>query len=64
MSEGRIRKQRSLASEEERDEQAWQELERLSQQVSARWRSDRSALELLDEIRREEAGGRGKEDRR
>jgi prevent-host-death family protein len=32
--------------------QAWRELERLSQEISARWQSDKSALELLDETRR------------
>jgi prevent-host-death family protein len=40
-----------IATEED-SEQAWQELERLSQEVSARWKSDKSALELLDEVRR------------
>jgi len=39
-------------TEEEEGEQAWQELERLSQEISARWQSDKSAVELLDEIRR------------
>ena len=38
--------------EEEGGEQVWQELERLSREISARWRSDKSAVELLDEIRR------------
>ncbi len=33
-------------------EQAWQELERLSQEISARWQSDKSAVELLSEMRR------------
>ena len=33
-------------------EQALQELERLSQEISARWRSDKSAVELLTEMRR------------
>ena len=32
-------------------ERAWQELERLSQQISVRWQSDKSTLELLDEAR-------------
>jgi prevent-host-death family protein len=36
----------------EDDEQAWQELERLSQEISARWQSDKSAVELLTEMRR------------
>ncbi len=39
-------------AEEEEGEQAWQELERLSQEISARWQSDKSAVELLDEVRR------------
>ena len=39
-------------AEEEGGEQAWQELERLSREISARWRSDKSAVELLDEVRR------------
>ena len=33
-------------------EQAWRELERLSQEISAQWRSDKSAVELLTEMRR------------
>jgi prevent-host-death family protein len=33
-------------------ERAWQELERLSQEISAHWRSDQSALELLAQVRR------------
>lgn len=33
-------------------QEAWAELERLSQEVSARWQSDKSAAELLDETRR------------
>jgi prevent-host-death family protein len=37
---------------EEDDEQAWQELEWLSQEISAQWRSDKSAVELLTEMRR------------
>ena len=37
---------------EEDGERAWQELDQLSQEVSARWRSDKSALELLTEMRR------------
>ena len=37
---------------EEDDEQAWQELERLSQEISAHWQSDQSALELLAQVRR------------
>jgi prevent-host-death family protein len=37
---------------EEDDTQAWQELERLSQEISVRWRSDKSAVELLTEMRR------------
>lgn len=36
----------------EDDEQAWQELEWLSQEISAQWRSDKSAVELLTEMRR------------
>jgi prevent-host-death family protein len=39
-------------AEDEEGEQAWQELERLSREISARWRSDKSAVELLDEVRR------------
>ncbi len=39
-------------ADEQGDEQAWQELERLSQEISAQWRSDKSAVELLDEVRR------------
>jgi prevent-host-death family protein len=39
-------------ADEENDQQAWQELERLSQEISARWQSDKSAVELLDEVRR------------
>ena len=38
--------------EEDGGEQAWQELERLSQEISARWQSDKSAVELLSEMRR------------
>jgi prevent-host-death family protein len=37
---------------EEDDTQAWQELERLSQEITAQWRSDKSAVELLTEMRR------------
>jgi prevent-host-death family protein len=33
-------------------EQAWQELERLSREISDQWRSDKSAVELLNEMRR------------
>lgn len=33
-------------------EQAWQELERLSQEISNRWQSNKSAMELLSEVRR------------
>ena len=36
----------------EDDEQALQELERLSQEISAQWQSDKSAVELLTEMRR------------
>lgn len=32
--------------------QALEELERLSQEVSAQWKSDKSAVELLTEMRR------------
>jgi prevent-host-death family protein len=39
-------------AEDEEGEQTWQELERLSREISARWRSDKSAGELLDEVRR------------
>jgi prevent-host-death family protein len=39
-------------AEDEEGEQAWQELERLSGEISARWQSDQSAAELLDEVRR------------
>jgi prevent-host-death family protein len=39
-------------AEDEEGEQAWQELERLSREISARWQSDQSAAELLDEVRR------------
>ncbi|RLC57804.1 MAG: hypothetical protein DRI79_12090 [Chloroflexi bacterium] len=39
-------------TDEENGERAWQELERLSGEVSARWQSDKSALELLAETRR------------
>ena len=39
-------------AEEEGGEQAWQELDRLSREISARWQSDKSAVELLDEVRR------------
>ena len=39
-------------TEEEDAEQALQELERLSQEISARWQSDKSAVELLTEMRR------------
>ena len=33
-------------------EHAWQELERLSQEISSRWQSEKSAVELLGEMRR------------
>jgi len=39
-------------ADEESGERAWQELERLSQAISARWRSDKSAAEILAEMRR------------
>jgi prevent-host-death family protein len=39
-------------ADEEGGERAWQELERLSQAISARWRSDKSAAEILAETRR------------
>jgi prevent-host-death family protein len=39
-------------AEDEEGEQVWQELERLSREISARWQSDKSAVELLDEVRR------------
>ena len=39
-------------TDEENGKRAWQELERLSGEVSARWQSDKSALELLAETRR------------
>jgi prevent-host-death family protein len=39
-------------AEEEEGEQVLEELERLSQEISARWQSDKSAVELLDEVRR------------
>jgi prevent-host-death family protein len=39
-------------AKDEEGEQTWQELERLSREISARWRSDKSAGELLDEVRR------------
>jgi prevent-host-death family protein len=38
--------------DDEDSEQAWRELERLSQEISAQWRSDKSAVELLTEMRR------------
>jgi prevent-host-death family protein len=38
--------------DDEDGEQAWRELERLSQEISAQWRSDKSAVELLTEMRR------------
>ena len=37
---------------EEDAEQALEELERLSHEISARWKSDKSAVELLSETRR------------
>jgi len=39
-------------TEEEDAEQALQELERLGQEISTGWRSDKSAVELLTEMRR------------
>jgi prevent-host-death family protein len=39
-------------ADEADSEQALQELEEISQEVSVRWRSDRSAVELLTEMRR------------
>ncbi len=39
-------------ADEDGGEHAWQELERLSQEISARWQSDKSAVELLAEMRR------------
>lgn len=39
-------------TEAEDTEQAWQELDRLSREVSARWQSDKSAVEILTEMRR------------
>lgn len=39
-------------TKEKNGERAWQELERLSQEISARWQSDKSAVELLAEMRR------------
>jgi len=39
-------------ADEDDDERVWQELERLSREVSAQWRSDKSAVELLAEMRR------------
>jgi len=39
-------------TKEKNGELAWQELERLSQEISARWQSDKSAVELLAEMRR------------
>jgi len=38
--------------DEDGGEQAWQELERLSREISDQWRSDKSAVELLSEMRR------------
>jgi prevent-host-death family protein len=38
--------------DEDGGEQAWQELERLSREISDQWRSDKSAVELLNEMRR------------
>jgi len=40
-----------IAAEED-GERAMQELERLSQEISARWCSDKSAVEILTEMRR------------
>jgi prevent-host-death family protein len=39
-------------ADEEDGEQALQELEEISQEVSVRWQSNRSAVELLTEMRR------------
>ena len=40
------------ATEADDTEHAWQELDRLSREVSARWQSDKSAVEILAEMRR------------
>lgn len=37
---------------EEEDERALQELERLGQEISAQWKSEKSAVELLTQMRR------------
>lgn len=37
---------------EEENERALQELERLGQEVSAQWKSEKSAVELLTQMRR------------
>ena len=39
-------------ADEDGGERAWQELERLSQEISSRWQSEKSAVELLSEMRR------------
>ncbi len=39
-------------ADEDDGERAWQELDRLSREVSARWQSDKSAVEILAEMRR------------
>ncbi|MEA3396883.1 MAG: type II toxin-antitoxin system prevent-host-death family antitoxin [Chloroflexota bacterium] len=36
----------------ESGEQVWQELDRLSREISAQWQSNKSAVELLAETRR------------
>jgi prevent-host-death family protein len=38
--------------DDEDSEQAWRELERLSQEISDQWQSAKSAVELLTEMRR------------
>ena len=38
--------------DDEDSERAWQELERLSQEISDQWQSAKSAVELLTEMRR------------
>jgi len=39
-------------ADEDGGERAWQELERLSQEISSRWQSEKSAVEFLSEMRR------------
>jgi prevent-host-death family protein len=39
-------------TDEASGEQAWQELDRLSREISAQWQSNKSAAELLAEARR------------